>query len=93
VSMGAEISGMLRLMERVRRVEVSASAGMTPLRRGRSRTSSKVMPSKRILAAAEKGAGALVGGAVRGAWVGLVGAGRAEGVDEVGVVVVRVPIP
>src|SRR5438132_383991 len=49
VSIGAESSGMFRRIDRVSRVDVSASEGITPLRRGNSSTSSNVMPSATIL--------------------------------------------
>jgi hypothetical protein len=46
--MGAEISGTFSVISRVSRVEVSASAGITPDRRGSKSTSSNVIPSKEI---------------------------------------------
>ena len=73
VSIGAETRGMLRRMLRVRRVEVSASAGMTPERRGMSSTSSNVMPSMMILEVAVGGDWAAADGELGvgpdGAWL------------------------
>ena len=63
---------MFRVIECVSRVRVSASAGITPLRRGNSRTSSKVMPSKAILGVIGKT------GATRDVAAGRSAAGDAE---------------
>jgi hypothetical protein len=49
VSIGAETSGIFSSMDRVSRVCGSASAGTKSLREGMSRTSSKVIPSFKIL--------------------------------------------
>ena len=49
VSIGAEMSGMLREIRRVSCVRVSAASGVTSLYRGIRRTSSKVIPSWTIL--------------------------------------------
>jgi hypothetical protein len=49
VSIGALISGTFKRMRRVKRVEVSDSAGVKSLRPGSSSTSSNVMPSLMIL--------------------------------------------
>ena len=48
VSMAAEEMGMLRTMSRVKLVRVSTSAGITSLRAGSSKTSSKVRPSMSV---------------------------------------------
>ena len=45
VSIALEMTGMLRLIERVSRVRVSAWLGTISERAGRNRTSSKVSPS------------------------------------------------
>ena len=57
VSMGAETSGMRSVMLRVSRVAVSARSGVTVLWAGIRRTSSKVMPSRMILASIEGSCG------------------------------------
>ncbi len=46
VSIAAETMGILRLISRVRRVEVSTCVGITSERPGSSKTSSKVSPSR-----------------------------------------------